>query len=73
MGLRLKRRGEKALEKALGSATPLDADFTNTKHGRNSSSPGDDTIIGCESSHPGQGSHRREGAVDVEEDDLATP
>jgi len=51
MSLRLKKRGEKALEKALGNASPLDADFTNLKRGRkNNSSPGDETIMGHDSS-----------------------
>jgi len=60
--LRLKKRGEKALEKALGSAAPDVTEFDGLKP-RNNPSPGDETIMGHDNlSSPKQSSyHRREG------------
>lgn len=66
MSLRLKRRGEKALEKALVNANPIDTDFTDRKGNKRLGSAGDGAIMEHE---PGS-SHRREGATD--EDDLRT-
>ena len=65
MSLRLKKRGEKALEKALVNASPLDTDFK--RHRKNSSSPGDDTIMGHEPEE--SSSHRREGAINDDNDE----
>ncbi|KAF8493600.1 hypothetical protein JB92DRAFT_1163112 [Gautieria morchelliformis] len=74
MSLRLKKRGEKALEKALVTASPHHADFTAGATGR--VYPEDDTIFeGDEPSTPGPTSefrHRRERAQG-DDDDPTTP
>ncbi|KIJ49400.1 hypothetical protein M422DRAFT_246490 [Sphaerobolus stellatus SS14] len=68
--LRLKKRGEKALEKALNT-TPLETDFTDIKRQRLSSgSPGDETILGHDAD---SSSHRREGAAgDDDSEEIST-
>lgn len=75
MSLRLKKRGEKALEKALITASPHRADFTTGSTGRiNDTHVGDDTIMEGEPLTPGPApefKHRRERAQ-VEDDD-STP
>lgn len=76
MSLRLKKRGEKALEKALVNASPDQADFTIGSIGRSTYS-GDGTIMeDTEPSTPGptepEFRHRREQAH-VDDDDSATP
>jgi PH and SEC7 domain-containing protein len=74
MSLRLKKRGEKALEKALVTASPHPADFTTGATGRIYS--GNNAITeGAEPSTPGPTSefrHRRESAQG-DDDDPATP
>lgn len=77
MSLRLKKRGEKALEKALVTASPIDQEsFLTGSKPRIPCFSGEDTILeGEEPSTPGPtlGFHHRREVAEVMEDDPVTP
>lgn len=74
MSLRLKKRGEKALEKALVTASPDQEDFPIGSRRRITSFSEEDTILE-EPSTPGptSGFHHRREMAEVADDDAETP